>query len=148
MLQHIIGLGKKTGKHSVVQSAFVHIDCVFGNPFSQSDSKLKTSVTTLERPNCLSLCNALAPSAYVRIDTKEVGAGLIAQDVRTALAAHSFPDDGIIGCKFSRAYPSPGPGVPGGEPEELMTLNYKRMVPLLLGAVQKLTERVAQLEQR
>ena len=123
-------------------------DNVIGNPGSLSDTKLKANVTALEPSNCLALCNALAPCAYNRIDTDEVKCGMIAQDVKAALAAHSFPEDGIIGSKFSSVNPSPGLGVPGSEPEELMTLAYDRLVPFLLGAVQELTERVAQLEQQ
>ena len=126
---------------------FVHSGLVFGNPSSLSDTRLKTNVTELEPSQCFSLCNALAPSAYNRIDTNEVKAGLIAQDVKAALADHSFPDDGIIGSKFSNVNPSPGLGVPGSEPEVLLTLEYSRLTPFILGAVQKLTERVAQLEQ-
>ena len=66
--------------------------------------------------------------------------------MKTALATHSFPEDRMIGSNISSINQSPSLGVPGSEPEELMTLNYSRNVPLLLGAVQKLTERLAQLE--
>ena len=71
---------------------------------------------------------------------------MIAQDVKAALADHSFPDDGIIGSKFSSVNPSPGLGVPGSEPEELMTFEHSRLTPFLLGAVRKLSDRVSQLE--
>lgn len=35
---------------------------------------------------------------------------------------------------------------PATAPEELMTLCYERLVPFLLGAVNRLTERVTELE--
>ena len=34
---------------------------------------------------------------------------------------------------------------PGSQPEELKTLAYDRLVPFLLGAIQRLTDRVHQL---
>ena len=125
--------------------SIVHSDCVVGSPGSLSDTKLKANVTELESSHCLSLCNALAPSAYNRVDTNEVRCGMIAQDVKAALADHSFPDDGIIGSKLASVDPGSFEN-PGTAPEELMTLAYDRLVPFLLGAVQRLTERVQQLE--
>jgi hypothetical protein len=51
----------------------------------------------------------------------------------------------IIGSKLA----SGDPGTfeePGSQAEELKTLAYDRLVPFLLGAVQRLTDRVQQLE--
>ena len=95
---------------------------------------------------CLSLCMELEPSLYLRTDTNEIRTGLIAQSCNDALLNRSLPTSGVIGSEMHSVDPSPALGVPGSEPEEMMTLAYDRLVPFLLGAVQKLTERVAQLE--
>ena len=51
-----------------------------------------------------------------------------------------MPEDPVIGSKIA----SIEPGVT--ETEELMSLSYERLVPMLLGAIQSLTARVQQLE--
>ena len=84
---------------------------------------------------------------HLRTDTNEVRVGLLAQEVSAALTASSLPLEGIIGSKFGAIDPGT-PEAPGNDPEvrELMSLSYERLVPFLLGAAQRLTERVQQLE--
>ena len=84
---------------------------------------------------------------YLRTDTDEIRSGLIAQSVKASLEQHSIPTNPIIGSKMG----SVDPGdleTPPSPPEELMSLSYDRLVPLLLGSVKELTKRVHQLEQQ
>ena len=77
---------------------------------------------------------------YLRTDLNdEIRTGLVAQEVQAALTAHSFPDKPVLGTKMASV---------GGESpvEELLSLSYERLVPMLLGAVQELTKRPQLLE--
>ena len=138
----IVGLGWTNQIESFTQPAYVHSDCVIGSPNSLSDERIKENVVALEPSTCLSFCNALSPSMYLRTDTDEIRSGLIAQSVKASLEQHSIPTNPIIGSEYA----SIDPGV--SEPEELMALSYERRVPLLFGAVKELTKRVRQLEQQ
>ena len=71
--------------------------------------------------------------------------GLVAQSLEATLASYAMPILPVIGSKLA----SVDPGTfeePGTTPEQLKTLAYDRLVPFLLGAVQRLTDRVQQLE--
>ena len=82
---------------------------------------------------------------YLRIDTDELRSGLIAQSVKASLEQHSIPTNPIIGSKTGSADPRDLQNAPS-PPEELMTLSYERLVPLLRGSIKELTHRVQQLE--
>ena len=84
---------------------------------------------------------------YLRTDTDEIRSGLIAQSVKASLEQHSIPTNPIIGSKMG----SVDPGdleTPPSPPEELMTLDYSRLVPLLLGSVKELTARLNSVTRR
>ena len=66
-------------------------------------------------------------------------AGLIAQEVVEACRTHSLPEEPILDKKWAEV---------DGNNEELLVLRYERIVPMLLGAVKELTNRVRQLEQQ
>ena len=79
------------------------------------------------------------------LEPTEIRTGLIAQEVESVLNLHNMPTLPVIGAKLA----SVDPGTfdePGTAPEQLMTLSYERLVLFLLGAVKKLTERIAVLE--
>ena len=138
----IFGLGWKSGRHSIVPSPYTHSDCVIGDPSSLSDERLKSGITELEPDTCLDEVLALSPSMYIRTDPGEASAprfGLIAQEVKQVCETLSIPTNPLISSKLSRVSEE-------GELEELLGLDYARLSVLLIGAVQKLTERVAQLE--
>jgi len=123
----------------------VHSDNIVGNPASLSDERIKSGVTEHDPATCLSFCNELAPCAYLRTDNDEIRTGLIAQEVEATLTSYSMPTLPIIGSKMASVDPGSFEE-PGTDPEELKTLAYDRLVPFLLGAVKRLTERVNQLE--
>ena len=110
-----------------------------GNPSSLSDERIKDNVSRLDPSNCLSFCNTLQPSLYLQTLANEIRTGLVAQDVQAALTAHSLPETPVLDTKRAR--------VDEDSPvESLMAMRYERLVPMLLGAVQELTNRITQLE--
>ena len=133
----ILGLGWKTEDRDIYGSAFVHSDCITGNPSSLSDARIQDNVSSLDPSICLSFCNALQPSLYLQTLSNEVRTGLVAQEVQAALTAHSLPETPVLDTKMASV---------DGQNEELMAMRYERLVPMLLGAVQELTNRVTQLE--
>ena len=80
-----------------------------------------------------------------RGSTDDIRSGLIAQSVKASLERHWIPTHPIIGSKMGSADPG-DLETPPSPPEELMTLSYDRLVPLLLGSIKELTNRVQQLE--
>ena len=134
----LMGLGFKTEDRDIAH-AFVHSDNITGNPSSLTDARVKENVTSLDPSNCLSFCNALSPALYLQTLANEVRTGLVAQDVQSALQAHNLPETPVLDTKRAR--------VDEDSPlEQLMAMRYERLVPMLLGAVKELTNRVAQLE--
>ena len=134
----LMGLGFKTEERDIAH-AFVHSDNITGDPSSLSDERIKDNVSSLDPSNCLSFCNAPKPSAYLQTLANEVRTGLAAQEVQSALTAHNLPDTPVLDTNRAR--------VDEDSPlEQIMAMPYERLVPMLLGAVKELTNRVAQLE--
>ena len=124
--------------------ALVHSDNVVGSPSSLSDERIKNAVTPLDADTCLDAVLALSPSMYVRTDPGEESVprlGLIAQEVKQVCEAFAIPTTPLISNRLARVSEET-------ELEELLGLDYARLNVLLLGAVQKLTARVAQLTER
>ena len=122
--------------------ALVHADNIVGNTGSLSDERIKSAVTPLDADTCLHAVLALSPSMYVRTDPGEESVprlGLIAQEVRQVCETLSIPTTPLISNRLARASEE-------GDLEELLGLDYARLSVLLCGAVQRLTERVQQLE--
>ena len=135
----LMGLGFKTEDRDIDNSACVHSDNITGSPSSLSDERIKDNVTSLDPSNCLSFCNTLQPSLYLQTLANEPRTGLLAQSVQAALQAHNLPETPVLDTKRAR--------VDEDSPvESLMSMRYERVVPMLLGAVKELTNRVAQLE--
>ena len=136
----LMGLGFKTEDRDIA-NAFVHSDNITGTPSTLSDGRIKDNVTSLDPSNCLSFCSAISPALYLQTLANEVRTGLVAQEVQTALQAHSLPETPVLDTKRAR--------VDEDSPtENLMAMRYERLVPMLLGAVKALTARVAELESR
>ena len=75
---------------------------------------------------------------YLRTDMDDqIRTGLIAQEVQATLQAHHLPDTPVLDTKWATV---------DDQLQELMSMRYERLVPMLLGAVKELTNRVAQLE--
>ena len=134
-----LGLGWRSEETTTHAEAFIHSDNVRGNPSSLSDQRIKSDVSSLDPSNCLAFCNALRPSLYLQTLENEPRTGLIAQEVQAALEAHSLPVTPVLDSKWATV---------NDQPQELMSMRYERIVPMLLGAVKALTARVAELESR
>ena len=133
------GIGWKTEDRDIYHASWVHSDNITGNPSSLSDERIKDNVSSLDPSNCLSFCNMLQPSLYLQTMSNEVRTGLIAQEVQATLAAHSLPLTPVLDTKMASVdQESPA--------EELMSMRYERLVPMLLGAVKALTQRMEELE--
>ena len=109
----------------------------WANPSSLSDQRVKENVSRLDPANCLSVCNSLQPSLYLQTLDNEPRTGLIAQEVQASLQAHNLPDTPVLDTKWATV---------DNQLQELMSMRYERLVPMLLGAVKELTTRDAQLE--
>ena len=137
----ICGLGWRSEETTAYSGSFFHSDNVIGNPSSLNDERIKDNVSSLDPSNCLSFCNMLQPSLYLQTLSNEVRTGLIAQEVQATLAAHSLPLTPVLDTKMASIdQESPA--------EELMSMRYERLVPMLLGAVKALTQRIEELESK
>ena len=135
----LYGIGWQSGDHAIYDATWVHSDHITGSPSSLSDERIKDNVTSLDPSNCLSFCNTLNPALYLQTLANEVRTGLVAQEVQAALTAHNFPETPVLDTKMASVdQESPA--------EELMSMRYERLVPMLLGAVKELTKRIEELE--
>ena len=130
------GIGWKTEDRDTYDASWVHSDNIVGDPSSLSDERIKGNVSILDPSNCLSFCNALQPSLYLQTLANETRTGLIAQEVHSSLQAHNFPEAPVLDSKMANV---------DGDNQELMSMRYERLVPMLLGAVKELTNRISQL---
>ena len=122
----IIGLGWKTVDRDIYGSAFVHSDCITGDPSSLSDERIKDNVSSLDPSNCLNFCNTLNPALYLQTLSNEVRTGLVAQEVQAALQAHHLPETPVLDTKRAR--------VDEDSPlEQLMAMRYERLAPCYSG---------------
>ena len=137
----IIGLCWKTEDRDISYEHTIHSDNIIGNPSSLSDERVKDNVSSLDPSNCLNFCNMLQPSLYLQTLSNEVRTGLIAQEVQAQLTAHSLPLTPVLDTKMASVdQESPA--------EELMSMRYERLVPMLLGAVKALTQMIEELESK
>ena len=86
---------------------------------------------------CLDVCHSLQPSLYLEDLDEEPRTGLIAQEVQATLQAHNLPETPVLDTKWATI---------DDQRQELMSMRYERLVPMLLGAVKELTARITQLE--
>ena len=125
----------------IAPPGMMHSDCVFSTTTSVSTEKIKDNISPFDSSLLLDFCNALSPSMYSRIDIgPEPRLGLIAERVSEQLAEHSLPSN-IIGTRFEAIEK-------GGEIEELLGLDYSRLVVCCLGAISELTKRIEELESK
>lgn len=98
-----------------------------GTITSTSDARVKTQVETLSPKSCLEKSEALRPVKYHRTDMEwnPLQLGLIAQEVQEILPNLVHEDK-------------------GGK----LSLSYQELIPVLIGAVQELSHKVRELEQK
>ena len=111
---------------------YVHSDNVHGDPASLSDARLKKEVTPISGDQALSVLNQIQGCTYNREDlNNERRLGLIADEVESAIQPLEI--DNVLSSKFYNN-------------EEYKTLDYSRLVSLLIPAVNALSARVSELE--
>ena len=132
-----MGLAWTSENRDTHSGSWCHSDNIMGNPSSLSDERIKENVSRLDPSICLDVCNSLEPSLYLQTLDNEPRTGLIAQEVQTVLQNHNLPDTPVLDSKWALV---------DNQPQELVSMRYERLVPMLLGAVKELTNRVAQLE--
>ena len=119
--------------HRVAQppSCWVHNDNVYGNPGSLSDVRLKRHLDPVSGDQALSILAQIQAYTYEREDLQERRLGLIAQEVEEAVGELAI--DNVTGTKWHLG-------------EEYKTLQYDRLVPLLVNAVNRLSQQVKDLQ--
>ena len=111
---------------------FIHSDCIIGDPASLSDARLKKEVTPISGDQALSVLNQIQGCTYNREDlNNERRLGLIADEVESAIQPLKI--ENVPSNKFYNN-------------EEYKTLDYSRLVSLLIPAVNALSARVSELE--
>ena len=118
-------------------TSFVHSDNIYGNPSSLSGARLKTNLQEVSPEQCLNTLRLIKPQVYDRNDLNERRLGLVADECEEALEAAGIEVDNIIGQRHWQV---------DGETDVYKTLEYDRLVPILIGAVNTLSARVEQLE--
>ena len=111
----------------------MHSDNIIGDPASLSDARLKTEVTPVSGGQALSVLGQIQGCTYEREDLGQRRLGLIADEVEDAIDQLAI--DNVVGSKWH-------------EGEEYKSLDYSRLVALLIPAVNTLSARVQKLDAR
>ena len=129
---HFMSIGFHASVLPCDATSFVHSDNIYGNPASLSDARLKKEITPISGEQALSVLNNIKASTYKREDLdNEKRLGLIADEVESAIEPLEI--ENVVGNKFYQN-------------EEYKTLDYSRLVSLLIPAVNALSARVSELE--
>ena len=110
---------------------------IIGDPSALSDARLKTNLIEVTPEQCLNTLRQIKPTTYDRGDLGEYRLGLIADECEEALKNNGIEVDNVIGERRWQV---------DGKTDMYKPLQYDRLVPLLIGAVNTLSARVEQLE--
>ena len=113
--------------------SFVHSDNITGDSASLSDSRLKEEVTSVSGAQALSVLSQIRGCTYERPDLQQRRLGLIADEVEESIDQLAI--DNLVGSKWH-----------GGQ--EYKTLDYARLVALLIPAVNHLAQEVKVLRSK
>ena len=121
--------------HRVAQppSCWVHSDHIYGDPGSLSDTRLKDHRDSVTGDQALSVLSQIQACTYERSDLQQRRLGLIADEVETAVEQLAI--DNVIGSKWHNG-------------EDYKTLDYSRLVALLIPAVNHLSHEVKVLRSK
>ena len=112
---------------------FIHSDCVVGDPNSLSDARLKSEVTPVSGDQALDVLSQIQGCTYEREDLDQRRLGLIANQVGEAIEQL-----GIDNVTSSRWHAG----------DQYQTLDYSRLVSLLIPAVNILSAKIKDLESK
>ena len=122
------------GNHvSQPPAPFVHNDCVHGYPSSLSDGRLKTERTVVSGQQAQSVLSQIEAYTYERDDIGERRLGLIVDEVESAV--NQLAIDNVVSSKWHNG-------------DHYKTLDYSRLVSLLMPAVYTIAKRVEDLESK
>ena len=121
------------GKVASTNNYFVHSDNIHGDPGSLSDARLKTEVTAIEGAQALDVLSQIQGCTYHREDLNQRRVGLIADEVEEAIEV--FACDNVVSSKFHND-------------DQYNTLDYSRLVAILIPAVTHLSKQVRDLESK
>ena len=106
-------------------------DNIIGAPNSLSDARLKTEVTPVSGTQALSVLSQIHGCTYEREDMQQRRLGLIADEVEQAIDQLAI--DNVLGSRWH-------------EGEAYKSLDYSRLVSLLIPAVNNLNTRLREME--
>ena len=112
-------------------AGYVHSDNVHGDPASLSDARLKTEVTPVSGNQALSILSQIQAYTYDREDLDQRRLGLIANRVEEACSELAI--DNVVSSKWHKD------GL-------YKTLDYSRLVSLLIPAVNKMAQEIQDLK--
>ena len=119
------------------ETAFLHTDNTYADYTSSSDARLKTERTDVTGEQALSVLSNMQAQTYWREDLEQRRIGLIADEVEDAVS--EIDVDNIISSMH---------GTFNGEAADYKTLDYSRLVSLLIPACNALSEQVTTLAAR
>ena len=112
---------------------FIHSDCIIGDPNSLSDERLKSERTEISGQQAQNVLNQIKSYTYDRDDLDQRRVGLIADEVESAIDQLAI--DNVVSSKWHND-------------GQYKTLDYSRLVSLLIPAVNTLAKRVEDLESK
>ena len=115
-------------------SCWVHIDNVYGGDIaSMSGARLKGGITPVNGAQALDVLSQIRGCTYEREDLQQRRLGLIADEVESAV--HQLAIGNVVSSKWHND-------------GQYKTLDYSRLVSLLIPAVTTLAKRVEDLESK
>ena len=114
-------------------SAFVHSDNIHGDLSNLSDARLKDQITHVSGTQALDVLSQIRGCTYEREDLQQRRLGLIADEVESAIDQLAI--DNVVSSKWHND-------------DHYKTLDYARLVSLLIPAVNTLAKRVEDLESK
>ena len=112
---------------------FIHSDTIVGDPNSLSDTRLKSERDQISGQQAQNILKQIKAYTYEREDIGERRLGLIADEVQTSIEQLGI--DNVVSSKWHND-------------DQYLTLDYSRLVSLLIPALNPLSKRVEDLESR
>ena len=100
---------------------------------SSSDARLKTNLTEVSGPQALRILSGITCQTYDAFGERRLG--LIADEVKESIRELAIGS--VVGSKTVTHEGSPG---------EYLTLQYERLVPLLVNNINQLSRRIAEIK--
>ena len=114
-------------------AGYVHSDNIHGDPSSLSDRRLKEELDFVSGTQSLDVLSQIQGCTYERPDLQQRRLGLIADEVEEAIDQLAI--DNVLGSKWHNG-------------EEYKSLDYSRLVALLIPAVNHLSQQVKDLQSK